>query len=75
MGSTSTIPVVVSADDVLSPDTLAWIDRFGAYEIANNEKITGVTSVATLVRDYNGGVLPSTEREVDTVVARIPEST
>lgn len=75
MGSTSTIPVVVSADDVLSPDTLAWIDRFGAYEIANNDKITGAISVATLVRDYNGGVLPSTEREVDTVVARIPEST
>ena len=75
MGSTTTIPVVVSADDVLSPDTLAWIDRFGIYEQEHNDKITGVTSVATLVRDYNGGVLPSTEREVDTVVARIPEST
>jgi len=74
MGSTSTIPIVVSADDVLSPDTLAWIDRFGTYEQENNDKITGVSSIATLVRDYNGGVLPSTEREVDAVVARIPES-
>lgn len=74
MGSTSTIPVVVSADDVLSPDTLAWIDRFGTYEQENNDKITGVSSIATLVRDYNGGVLPSTEREVDAIVARIPES-
>jgi len=74
MGSTSTIPIVVSADDVLSPDTLAWIDRFGTYEQENNDKITGVSSIATLVRDYNGGVLPSTEREVDAIVARIPES-
>ncbi|KLK89113.1 hydrogenase expression protein HypA [Methanoculleus sediminis] len=75
MGSTSTIPVVVIADDVLSPDTLAWIDRFGVYEQEHNDKITGVTSIATLVRQYNNGVLPSTEREVDSVIARIPEST
>ncbi|WP_292518684.1 RND family transporter [Methanoculleus sp.] len=75
MGSTSTIPVVVLADDVLSPETLAWIDQFGVYEQEHNDKITGVTSVATLIREYNGGVLPSTEREVDAIVARIPEST
>ncbi len=75
MGSTSTVPVVMLADDVLSPDTLAWIDRFGVYEQEHNDKITGVTSIATLVRQYNDGVLPSTEREVDSVIARIPEST
>ncbi|WP_292364435.1 MULTISPECIES: efflux RND transporter permease subunit [unclassified Methanoculleus] len=75
MGSTSTIPVVVTADDVLSPETLAWIDQFGVYEQEHNDKITGVTSVATLIREYNGGTLPSTEREVDSVVARIPEET
>ncbi|NLB00502.1 MAG: MMPL family transporter, partial [Methanomicrobiales archaeon] len=32
-------------------------------------------SVATLIRDYNGGVLPTTSAEVDAVVARIPEAT
>ncbi len=75
MGSTSTIPVVVLADDVLSPETLAWIDQFGVYEQEHNDKITGVTSVATLIREYNGGTLPSTEREVNNVTARIPEET
>jgi len=75
MGSTSTVPVIVTADDVLSPETLAWIDRFGTYELEQNDKMTGVTSVATLIRDYNGGVLPVTSGEVDAVVARIPEST
>ena len=75
MGSTSTIPIVVLADDVLSPDTLAWIDRFGVYEQEHNDKITGVTSIATLIRENNDGVLPSTEREVDNVIARIPDST
>jgi len=75
MGSTSTIPVVVTADDVRSLETLAWIDQFGVYEQEHNDKITGVTSIATLIREYNNGVLPSTEREVDAVIARIPEST
>jgi len=73
MGQISTIPVIVNADDVLSPETLAWIDQFGVYEQEHNDKITGVTSIATLIREYNGGVLPSTEREVDNVTARIPE--
>ncbi|WP_332450442.1 efflux RND transporter permease subunit [Methanoculleus sp.] len=75
MGSTTTIPVVVKADNVLSPETLAWIDQFGVYEQEHNDKITGVTSIATLIRDYNGGVLPGTSEEIDDVVARIPAST
>jgi hydrophobe/amphiphile efflux-3 (HAE3) family protein len=75
MGSTSTIPVVVIADDVRNPDTLAWIEQFGVYEQEHNDKVTGVTSIATLIREYNGGVMPSTEREIDGVIARIPEAT
>jgi len=75
MGSTSTIPIVVTGDDVRSPETLAWIDKLGTYELQNNDKITGVTSIATLIREYNDGVLPSTEREIDEVIALIPEST
>jgi len=75
MGATSTVPVIVTADDVLSPEMLAWIDRFGTYEVEQNDKMTGVTSIATLIRDYNGGVLPETSAEVDAVVARIPAST
>ena len=75
MGSTSTIPIIVIADDVLSPEALAWIDLFGIYEQEHNDKITGVASIATLIREHNGGVLPSTRGEVNDVVARIPEPT
>ncbi len=74
MGSTSTIPVIVIADDVLSPETLDWIDQFGTYEPEHNDKITGVSSITTLIREYNGGVLPSTRAEVDDVIARIPKA-
>jgi len=75
MGSTSTIPIIVIADDVLSPEALAWIDQFGIYEQEHNDKITSVASIATLIREHNGGVLPSTRGEVNDVVARIPEPT
>jgi len=75
MGSTSTIPIIVIADDVRSPETLTWIEQFGIYEQEHNDKITGVASIATLIREHNDGVLPSTRRETDEVVARIPEST
>ncbi len=74
MGSTRTIPVIVIADDVLSSETLTWIDEFGDYEPAHNDKITGVASITTLIREYNDGVLPSTRGEVDGVIARIPEA-
>lgn len=74
MGSTRTIPVIVIADDVLSSEALTWIDEFGDYEPEHNDKITGVTSITTLIREYNGGVLPSTRAEVDDVLARIPEA-
>ncbi len=72
MGAASTIPVVIAADDILDPEVLGWIHAFGAYEL-EDEKITGVTSIATLIAEYNGGSLPTTEQEIASVVDRIPE--
>lgn len=75
MGSTSTIPVIVTGEAVLNPDTLTWIRDFGEYEIEHNDKITGVTSIATLLAQYNNGNLPTTEGEVQQVLDRIPAVT
>jgi hydrophobe/amphiphile efflux-3 (HAE3) family protein len=75
MGATSTIPLVVSGPDVLDPLTLAWIRDFGEYEVTRNEKITGVTSIATLLSRYNNGELPATRSEVQQALSRIPAET
>jgi hydrophobe/amphiphile efflux-3 (HAE3) family protein len=75
MGSTETIPVVVTGENVLDAETLQWIRDFGEYEVRTNEKITGVTSIATLLARYNGGVLPETESEAREVLAVIPADT
>ncbi|TAJ43339.1 efflux RND transporter permease subunit [Methanofollis fontis] len=75
MGSTSTVPVVVTGEDVLSIETLQWIDGFTTYELERNDKIIGATSIVTLIRQYNNGVLPVYESQVRDVVGTIPEDT
>jgi len=75
MGATSTIPIVVSGENVIDPVTLEWIQDFGQYEITRNDKITGVTSIATLLTQYNGGVLPVTNSEIQHTLSRMPAET
>jgi hypothetical protein len=75
MGATSTIPLVVSGGNVLDPLTLAWIRDFGEYEVTRNDKITGVTSIATLLSRYNNGVLPETSSGIRETLRLIPDET
>lgn len=75
MGSTTSLPVYVRGDGVLDVDTLTWIRDFSAYEIAQNDKITGATSIVTYLAEYNGGELPGTAAGVEEVLGRIPGST
>ncbi|UUX92157.1 efflux RND transporter permease subunit [Methanoplanus endosymbiosus] len=74
MGSTDTLTAMVRGDDVLNPDVIEWIDDFGEYEISSRNEITGVTSIATLVKKYNGGTIPESEAEIIEIVSSIPES-
>jgi len=75
MGATSTIPIVVSGENVVDPLTLAWIQDFGEYEVTRNDKITGVTSIATLLTQYNNGILPPTNAGIQQTLTRIPAET
>ena len=74
MGSTSSIPVVISSDNILDGETLTWIRDFGDYEM-RDDRITGVASIATLLAQYNGGTVPANEAEVAAVLERIPQDT
>lgn len=72
VGSTSTLPLYIQGDNVLDPNTIRWIDEFSRYEITHNDKITGATSIATYLIQYNDGVLPTTEYEIREVLNRVP---
>ena len=72
MGSSSTMTVFVKADNILSTPVIEWMDEFGEFERDTKDIITGVTSIATLLRQYNNGVLPASNAEIQDVFASIP---
>jgi len=73
MGETSTTPVLVRGDNILSVDSVWWMHEFQQYEETHNSKITGSRSIVTYLIQYNGGVLPGTNPEINGVLNRIPE--
>jgi hydrophobe/amphiphile efflux-3 (HAE3) family protein len=73
MGSTSTLPIYVRGDNVLDISTVDWIYDFQQYEVVHNDKVTGSQSIADLLIQYNGGVLPDTNDELEKTLDRIPE--
>jgi len=75
MGSTSSIPIFVYGDNVLSTDTITWMYEFQEYEESNNDKVTGSQSIADYLIQYNGGSLPKSSYELESVLQKIPEET
>ena len=74
IGSTETLPVYIQTDDIYHTETIEWIREFQAYELAENEKIIGVSSIVTLLEEYNDGTFPQTDTKRKQVLATIPAS-
>lgn len=75
MGSTESMTVLVKADNLYDPAVMKWIDEFGDYEVGLRGELTDVSSIATLVKEYNGGSIPDTEPGVKQVIGMIPDKT
>jgi hydrophobe/amphiphile efflux-3 (HAE3) family protein len=75
IGATSTADLMVQGSRVTDLDTVIWIKEFQDYELSHHTEMTGATSIANLILQYNGGVMPQTQAELDTVLASIPEDT
>jgi len=71
-GGTDQLNIIVQGD-VTDPKTLRWMDEFGDYVSESRDKVYGATSLATIIKSYNGGTIPKEESEVDAVLDRIPE--
>ncbi|PKL70025.1 MAG: hydrogenase expression protein HypA [Methanomicrobiales archaeon HGW-Methanomicrobiales-1] len=72
MGETLSVPVMVQGSDLLSPDSVRWMYEFQQYEQTHNSKITDSSSIATYLVQYNDGVLPQTDPEIEAVMKKIP---
>jgi hydrophobe/amphiphile efflux-3 (HAE3) family protein len=64
---------IIVQGDVTDPETLRWMDEFGDYVVESRDKVYGATSLATIVKGYNGGVIPEEESGVEAVLDRMPE--
>jgi len=72
IGATSTADLLVQGSRVTDLDTVIWIKGFQDYELSHHTEMTGVTSIVTYILQYNGGVMPETQAELDSVLAKIP---
>jgi len=75
IGATSTADLFVQGSSVTDLDTVIWIKEFQEYELAHHHEITGATSIVTYILQYNGGILPETQAQLDAVLANIPDET
>ena len=64
--------VLIEADDVLNPSVLAYIDRLQS-EIRTEAHVTSASSVVDMVRQVNGGALPTSTAEIAAAEARVPK--
>ena len=75
IGATSTADLLVQGSRVTDLNTVIWINDFQDYELTHHPEITGATSIVTYILQYNGGLLPETQAQLDAVLAKIPEDT
>jgi hydrophobe/amphiphile efflux-3 (HAE3) family protein len=75
IGATSTADLMIQGSRVTDLDTVIWIKKFQDYELSHHSEMTGATSIVTYILQYNNGVMPETQAELDTVLAKIPEDT
>lgn len=73
IGDLDGFQVEVSGGNLISPDVVAWMYRWGNNELASHEwRFTGVESIATLIVAANNGVVPASQEELDRILASIP---
>ena len=75
IGATNTADLLVQGSRVTDLDTVKWIKQFQDYELSHHAEMTGATSIVTYILQYNGGVMPETQAELNAVLQKIPEDT
>ncbi|BAI62940.1 conserved hypothetical protein [Methanocella paludicola SANAE] len=70
---TNDMAVQIKGPDIMSADTIRWIDDLETYERQNNQDVLSVSSIASLLKQHNNGTLPDTSAAIIGVAERIPE--
>ncbi|MBP2030425.1 hydrophobe/amphiphile efflux-3 (HAE3) family protein [Methanohalophilus levihalophilus] len=73
-GGTTHIDLIIKVEDVSDPAVIQWMEEFGEHETEHRANIYGSEGMHTLLKSYNGGVLPSEDSEIEALYSVIPES-
>ncbi|MEI7856755.1 MAG: RND family transporter, partial [Methanomicrobiales archaeon] len=63
--------ILIESDDVMSPDVLKYIDRL-QKDLVQERYVTGASGISDLVKDQNGGVLPTSRAEITRIEEQVP---
>jgi len=66
-----TLILIIDTSDPLDPDVLKYVDRLEST-IRQQQNIKSAGSIVDLLKSANGGNLPASRAQVDTIVATIP---
>ncbi len=73
-GGTDSIQLLVQADDITDPGVLQWMDEFSIYLKRSRDQILGYTSIASLAKGANQGILPEDRTTIRELVNSLPPS-
>ena len=71
-GGTDTVDLIIQADDITDPDTLRWMDEFCIYLKNSRDQVYGFESIASLVKQANGGEIPQDQTEIRKLIESLP---
>ena len=71
-GGTDTVDLIVQADDITDPETLRWMDDFCIYLKSSRDQVYGFESIASLVKQANGGEIPQDQTEIRRLIESLP---
>lgn len=73
MGGDDQLNLIIKVNDNADPNILKWMDKFSEHETRRSH-IDSTSSIVTLVKQYNGGIVPDSRSEIEAIYAQIPES-
>jgi hydrophobe/amphiphile efflux-3 (HAE3) family protein len=73
-GGTDAIKLLVQSDDITQPKTLKWMDEFGNYLKGSRDQVYEASSIATYVKQANGGEMPLDQTSARKIIDSLPAS-
>lgn len=73
LGGSDELNLIIKTDNNADPNLLRWIDDFSKHEVEGRTHIYGYSSIVPLIKEMNGGEIPSTAEEVDLLYAQMTD--